>query len=100
MLGNNSDIVYLTRMMDEQAELLHNTRSLVINSSILHLRKDNDELKQSVRIAENEMKIIMLTDQVIILCSILFVMSQKLPFLKKNTVGCYFARLGGAVFSQ
>ena len=63
-LNQKNNIAYLIHMIDEQAELLHNTRSLLINSTILRLRKDNDELRTTVRIADNEMKIIMLTDQV------------------------------------
>jgi hypothetical protein len=51
-------------MFENQSELLHNTRSMLINSSIMQITQDNDELKQSVRIADNELKIIMLTDQV------------------------------------
>ena len=47
-----------------QSELLQDTRSLLLNSSILQIRNDNDELKQAVRIADNELKIIMLIDQV------------------------------------
>ena len=51
-------------MFLQQADLLQDTRSLLINSSIMQISQDNDELKQSVRIADNELKIIMLTDQV------------------------------------
>lgn len=52
-------------MFMNQAELIEDTRSLIINSSILQISQDNDELQQSVRIADNELKIIMLTDQVL-----------------------------------
>ena len=55
---------YLTGMFNSQADLIQDTRSLLINSSIMHISHDNDELKQSVRIADNELKIIMLLDQV------------------------------------
>ena len=51
-------------MFLQQADLLQDTRSLLINSSVMQISQDNDELKQSVRIADNELKIIMLTDQV------------------------------------
>ena len=55
---------YLDGMFNSQADLLEDTRSLLINSSILHIHQENQELKQSVRIADNELKIIMLIDQV------------------------------------
>ena len=59
-----SNLTYLNNMFLQQADLLQDTRSLLINSSIMQISQDNDELKQSVRIADNELKIIMLTDQV------------------------------------
>ena len=59
-----SNLTYLNDMFLHQADLLQDTRSLLINSSITQISQDNDELKQSVRIADNELKIIMLTDQV------------------------------------
>lgn len=60
-----SNLTYLNEMFMNQAELIEDTRSLIINSSILQISQDNDELQQSVRIADNELKIIMLTDQVL-----------------------------------
>ena len=59
-----SNLAYLNDMFLNQAELLQDTRSLLINSSVMQIGHENDELKQSVRIADNELKIIMLTDQV------------------------------------
>lgn len=51
-------------MFGQQADLIEDTRSLLINSSIMQISHDNDDLKQAVRIADNELKIIMLIDQV------------------------------------
>ena len=57
-------LTYLDGMFNSQADLLEDTRSLLINSSILNIHQENQELKQSIRITENELKIIMLIDQV------------------------------------
>ena len=74
-----SNLAYLNDMFLNQADLLQDTRSLLINSSIMQIGHENDELKQSVRIADNELKIIMLTDQV--LC------------ILKNMIYCLFCSL-------
>ena len=57
----------LDERFNEQADELRETRSILLNSSIMHISQDNDELKKAVRIADNELKIIMLIDQVSIL---------------------------------
>ena len=67
-----SNLAYLNDMFLNQADLLQDTRSLLINSSIMQIGHENDELKQSVRIADNELKIIMLTDQVIWIYNMIF----------------------------
>ena len=44
---------------------LHETRSILLNTSLSKVKAENDELRQSVRIADNELKIIGLREEVI-----------------------------------
>ena len=50
-----------------QEKALHETRSIVLNTSLSKVKAENDELRQSVRIADNELKIIGLREEVRIL---------------------------------
>ena len=44
---------------------MHETRSILLNTSLSKVKAENDELRQSVRIADNELKIIGLREEVI-----------------------------------
>lgn len=48
-----------------QEKGLHETRSILLNTSLSKVKAENDELRQSVRIADNELKIIGLREEVI-----------------------------------
>ena len=48
-----------------QEKELHETRSILLNTSLSKVKAENDELRQSVRIADNELKIIGLREEVI-----------------------------------
>ena len=50
-----------------QEKGLHETRSILLNTSLSKVKAENDELRQSVRIADNELKIIGLREEVIFL---------------------------------
>ena len=57
-------VLDLNEKFIKQEDQIEDTRRLLLNSSILQITNDNDELKKAVRIADNELKIIMLIDQV------------------------------------
>ena len=56
-----------------QENALHETRSILLNTSLSKVKAENDELRQSVRIADNELKIIGLREEVIFFVSFLSV---------------------------
>ena len=61
-MGNNLTNLY--GRLNAQEDLLHETRSLILNTSVSKVKAENDELRQSVRIADNELKIIGLREEV------------------------------------
>ena len=65
-----------------QENALHETRSILLNTSLSKVKAENDELRQSVRIADNELKIIGLREEVIFFVSFLSVPSMNYLLLK------------------
>ena len=61
-MGYNLTNLY-TKLADQE-QLLHKTRSTLLNTSLSNVKAENDELRQSVRIADNELKIIGLREEV------------------------------------
>ena len=59
-----NNLTHLYEKLDNQEELLHKTRSILLNTSVSNVQKENNELRQSVRIADNELKIIGLREEV------------------------------------
>ena len=64
-MGYNLSDLY-TKLADQE-KLLHKTRSTLLNTSLSNVKAENDELRQSVRIADNELKIIGLREEVSLL---------------------------------
>ena len=64
-MGYNLTDLY-TKLADQE-KLLHETRSTLLNTSLSNVKAENDELRQSVRIADNELKIIGLREEVSLL---------------------------------
>ena len=69
-----------------QEKALHETRSIVLNTSLSKVKAENDELRQSVRIADNELKIIGLREEV------------RIPFIRISIlIGMVILKIFGAI---
>ena len=64
-MGHNLTDLY--NKLAQQEKIVHETRSSLLNKSLTNVKAENDELRQSVRIADNELKIIGIREEVRIL---------------------------------
>ena len=61
-MGHNLTDLYTK--LAEQENAIHQTRSIILNTSLINVKAENEELRQSVRIADNELKILGLRQEV------------------------------------
>ena len=61
-MGQNLTDLYTK--LAEQENAIHQTRSIILNTSLINVKAENEELRQSVRIADNELKILGLRQEV------------------------------------